>query len=98
MKNSARMLVLFCAFVMSWCFGANYCWSIFSSKLNADYGFSMTAASSVFAVFQLAFSVAFITGGRIMDKIGPGKAAFIGGVIQGVGYFSAGLFEPSPWL
>jgi len=98
MNKKERLGVLISAFLISMAYGTNYAWSIFGQELRVHFGFTAAASATVFAVFQLAFSVAFITGGIIVRKYGPKKIAIAGGIIQGAGYFLAGCFEPNPWL
>ena len=81
---------------MSLCFGAGYAWSVFAQELHKNYAFHMRDAQMVFGLFQVFFAMGFIAGGRLIKKTGPGRLAFLGGIIMGLGFFSAGMFEPSP--
>ena len=95
MTKKQRLISLFAVFVMSFSVGTNVAWSIFAQELRAKYGFTMASSTLPFAVFQIAFALTFIIGGKFYDKEGPKKVAIIGGLLLGLGYFLAGLFEPS---
>ena len=96
MNKKQRLIVLLAAFLMSLCFGAGYAWSVFAQELHKNYAFHMRDAQMVFGLFQVFFAMGFIAGGRLIKKTGPGRLAFLGGIIMGLGFFSAGMFEPSP--
>jgi OFA family oxalate/formate antiporter-like MFS transporter len=93
MNLSRKHLILFSAVTMQFFLGANYAWSIFAQELKIHYGFSMTQCQAVFSTLQLTFTIVFLIGGRLLDRYGPRIIGSIGGIIFGIGYFLAGVFN-----
>ena len=92
----SRYLVLISSLLLFFCLGINYSWSIIAQELRANHGFSMAASQTVFSVYQLIFTVAFILGGRLLDKFGPVIAGITGSVFFGAGFLLAGFLPLTP--
>lgn len=91
-----KYLVLVSSFILFLCLGVNYSWSIFAQELRANHGFSMAASQTVFSVYQVVFTAAFICGGRILERFGPVTAAIAGSVLFGAGFLLAGFLPLTP--
>jgi MFS transporter, OFA family, oxalate/formate antiporter len=91
-----KYLVLISSLLLFLCLGINYSWSIFAQELRANHGFSMVMSQTVFSVYQLIFTTAFIFGGRLLDKFGPVVAGITGSVFFGVGFLLAGFLPLTP--
>ena len=91
-----RYLVVFSSFALFFCLGVNYGWSIFAQELRANHGFSMALSQAVFAAYQIVFTIAFILGGKILDKFGPVVSGIAGSVFFGSGFLLAGFLPLTP--
>lgn len=79
-------------------FGVLYAWSIFSSALVEQFGWSKAEASLPYTVAIMMFALVMIPAGRMQDKIGPRWVATIGGVLIGAGCILAGTLTSIPGL
>lgn len=91
-----RYIVLVSSFLLFLCLGVNYSWSIIAQDLRANHGFSMASSQAVFSVYQLTFTIAFILGGKLLDKLGPVIAGVVGSVFFGAGFLLAGFLPLTP--
>ncbi len=81
--------------VMQMMIGGHYAWSIFSRELITKYNFTATLSQITYSVYHIAFALAFLYGGRILEKFGPRFTGLIGGAVFGSGYLLAGLLPVS---
>ena len=65
-------------------FGARYSFGIFLKSLEADFGMSRGATSSIFSVYMLICCSVSILGGWALDRFGPRKVAFFMGTFTGL--------------
>ena len=91
-----KYLVLVSSFLLFLCLGINYSWSIIAQELRANHGFSMASSQAIFSVYQLVFTIAFILGGRLLDKLGPVVSGIVGSVFFGTGFLLAGFLPLTP--
>ena len=53
--------------------GVRFCNGVFLKPLEAEFGITRVATSSIFSVYMLICSIVAIFGGWAMDKYGPKK-------------------------
>ena len=90
-KVMNRWLVVVGAILIQLCLGAIYAWSVFTTPLKGDHGWTATQTQMVFAAGLALFAIVMVLAGRMMPKVGPRKLAIAGGLVLGAGYLMAGL-------
>jgi MFS transporter, OFA family, oxalate/formate antiporter len=90
-KVMNRWLVVVGAILIQLCLGAIYAWSVFTTPLKGDHGWTATQTQMVFAAGLAFFAIVMVLAGRMMPKVGPRKLAIAGGLVLGAGYLIAGL-------
>ena len=90
-KVMNRWLVVVGAILIQLCLGAIYAWSVFTTPLKGDHGWTATQTQMVFAAGLALFAIVMVLAGRMMPKVGPRKLAIAGGLVLGSGYLIAGL-------
>lgn len=100
-KKVNRWLVLAAAIIINLCLGAGYAWSVFQKALlaeNAANGWVIGQTSLAFSISFAMVPVAMIIFGPIVDKSGPKKVVFLGGILFGLGMFLTGFATSIPVL
>lgn len=100
-KKVNRWLVLASAIIINLCLGAGYAWSVFQKALlaeNAANGWVIGQTSLAFSISFAMLPVAMIIFGPIVDKKGPKKVIFLGGILFGLGMFLTGFATTIPML
>jgi len=97
--EKGRWILVALGFIINLCLGSIYAYSIFGTQLAKEWGFGpvngVQAAGDIlkqqipFGVFLLFFAVVFLFSGQLLDKLGPKKQAFIGGVVVALGWITA---------
>jgi MFS family permease len=97
--EKGRWMLVALGFIINLCLGSIYAYSIFGTQLAKEWGFGpvngIQAAGDIFkqqipfGVFLLFFAVVFLFSGQLLDKLGPKKQAFIGGVVVALGWITA---------
>ena len=93
MENKQRWFYLVLFWVINFCLGSFYAWSVYSSWLADLYtqvsGSAVSAASLtyIFSVGAALNPVAMVIAGGMTDRFGPRAVLFIGGAVTALGYF-----------
>ena len=97
MATRPRSLYLAIGFAMNAMLGSAYAWSVFTKPLKSAYGATDFTAMAPFALSLAMFSVGMVFAGRLVDRFGPRRVAFLGGVLVGGGYLLSSAAHPTPW-
>lgn len=100
-KTPNRWLILCAAIVTNLCLGAGYAWSVFQKALlevNASSGWILSQTSIAFSISFAMVPVGMIIFGPKIDKDGPKKFVFLGGILFGLGMFLTGYATTLPIL
>jgi len=92
-----RYLVLIGALLAQLTIAGLYAWSIFSSALQAQRGWTDQETFLPYALAQFIFALTTLISGRLVDKKGPRPALFIGGVLYGSGLILS-AFVTQAWM
>jgi OFA family oxalate/formate antiporter-like MFS transporter len=76
--------------------GILYTWSVISTGIPEQWGWSQSDKSLPYAVACLVFCLIMVPAGRMQDKLGPKLVATIGGLLVGIGMIIASR-TTSPW-
>ncbi|MGP1458661.1 MAG: L-lactate MFS transporter [Treponema sp.] len=93
-KKVNRWLILIAAIVVNLSLGAGYAWSVFQKALlaeNAAQGWVVSQTSWAFSISFAMVPIAMILFGPIVDKNGPKKVVFLGGILFGLGMILTGF-------
>lgn len=71
--------------------GILYTWSVISSGIPQEWGWSQSDKSLPYSVCCLVFSLIMVPAGLLQDKFGPRVIAAIGGVLVGLGFIIASM-------
>jgi OFA family oxalate/formate antiporter-like MFS transporter len=91
-KVMNRNLVVLGAIMIQLALGAIYAWSVYTKGLEQS-GWTKAQTQMVFSAGLAFFAIFVVISGRMMPKVGPRKLAILGGIILGLGYVLAGLFD-----
>lgn len=97
MAEKQRWFYLVLFWIINFCLGSFYAWSIYSSWLAELYtqiaGYTIPVASLtyIFSVGAALNPVAMVLAGGLTDRFGPRAVLFIGGVVMALGYFLMSL-------
>lgn len=103
MRFEKRWVYLFLFWLINFCLGSFYAWSVYSSWLSQHYSdvaqATITTASLtyIFSIGAALNPVAMITGGCLSDRFGPKIVLFAGGLMVALGYFLMAISD-SPSL
>ena len=103
MRFEKRWVYLFLFWLINFCLGSFYAWSVYSSWLSQHYSdvaqATITTASLtyIFSIGAALNPVAMITGGCLSDRFGPKIVLFAGGFMVALGYFLMAISD-SPSL
>jgi MFS transporter, OFA family, oxalate/formate antiporter len=86
------------AALLNACLGSLYAWSIFVEPLRAEFGWSATEVSSVFAVSLAVFCAVTVTAGRLADRASPRLLALIATACAGLGMLGSAATTSLWWL
>jgi len=80
-------IVLLCSFLSVYASGIFYYgFSTFVKPVVAELGWSMTLISGGFSIYRLEAGIAAPIVGFLLDRIGPSKLVFAGGLVMGGGF------------
>ncbi|MEW6674035.1 MAG: MFS transporter [Thermodesulfobacteriota bacterium] len=80
-------IVLFCSFLSVYAAGIFYYgFSTFVKPVAAELGWSMTLIAGGFSIYRLEAGIAAPVVGWLLDRIGPAKLVFAGGLVMGGGF------------
>lgn len=100
-KTPNRWLILGASIVTNLSLGAGYAWSVFQKALletNADKGWVISQTSLAFSISFAMVPLGMILFGPKVDKLGPKKFVFLGGLLFGIGMFLTGFATTIPVL
>jgi OFA family oxalate/formate antiporter-like MFS transporter len=95
--NDNRSFMLVMALMVSLFMGLLYAFSIFINPLEATFGWQRHQTALTFSLTMIFFSLGMLTGGNIIAKIGPAKAAALGGALAALGFLIAS-FTPNLYI
>ena len=100
MKNNCnRSFSLAAGVIIMLCYGLLYAWSIYSSPLSAEFGWTNARLGLCFTIIMIAFCLGGILGSILTKKLGCRRSILIGGIMSLVGYGLASLLSASSvWL
>ena len=89
-------IVLAACVLLNLSIGVLYAWSVLTSVMTSPiasdgWGWTSSQAGLPFTVAIIVFATAMLFGGRLQDKIGPGRVAMVGGLLAGSGIILSGL-------
>jgi len=88
-----RWVVAAAAVIMQTGLGSFYGWSVFREPLSSLYGANVTRVNVTFFIAALMVGFAAFGGGILVRRIGPRVVGVTGGVLYGLGLFSASFAE-----
>jgi len=92
--KTKRWVVLIVSCVVNLIIGTGYAWSIFARPWSEFTGVQIAELGLVFGVCNAVGPITMITGGKILDALGPKWVVFVGGVLFGGGIALAGWLTP----
>jgi MFS transporter, OFA family, oxalate/formate antiporter len=85
-----RWMYVLIGLLIQLCLGAVYAYSTFKKPIMYYYDTNAFGSSLPFIIFLATFAALMYFGGRLIQKYGPWKIALVGGILVGIGWFSAG--------
>ncbi|MBQ6491767.1 MAG: hypothetical protein IJI88_05790 [Atopobiaceae bacterium] len=93
--TSRRWLILAASCLVNLCIGSLYAWSVFArpmaERLSSLNGTEVMGLAIVFTVANAVGPITMISGGAIVDRIGPGWVIRVGGLLFGAGMIASGF-------
>lgn len=100
--TSRRWLILAASCLVNLCIGSLYAWSVFArpmaERLSSLNGTEVMGLAIVFTVANAVGPITMISGGAIVDRIGPGWVIRVGGLLFGAGMIASGFATSVAWL
>lgn len=93
-----KVLVVVASFFIMLCLGSVYAWSLVSTELIFNYGFSSVQSQLVFGLLIAVFPVTMIFAGKYEARIGTRNLAMLSAVFYSAGYLLSGLSNGNFWL
>lgn len=93
-----RKLVFTAAFIIIFCCSASAAFSVFAQPLQAATGGSAAEVALTLTIYQTFMAIFGILSGKIVDKSGPKKLMFIGGIVFGLGWALTAFASSIPML
>jgi MFS transporter, OFA family, oxalate/formate antiporter len=72
-----------------------FAWTLFTGPVQRHYGVSLATVQVAFTVFALCETWLVPFEGFFIDRIGPRRILFLGGILVGLGWIGSGLFSPT---
>lgn len=91
MKKDKRYYVFAAAFTVIFCCAAISAFSVFAKPLQEATGASASQVALTLTINQFVVALFGFISGQIVDKQGPKKLAYVGGVLLGLGWATTGL-------
>jgi len=88
--KTKRWIVLIVSCVVNLIIGTGYAWSIFAKPWSEFTGAEIAELGLVFGICNAVGPITMITGGKILDALGPKWVVFVGGLLFGGGIALAG--------
>lgn len=100
--TSRRWLILAASCLVNLCIGSLYAWSVFAQpmaeRLSSLNGTEVMGLAIVFTVANAVGPITMVSGGAIVDRIGPGWVIRVGGLLFGAGMIASGFATSVAWL
>ncbi|MBQ9007670.1 MAG: OFA family MFS transporter [Atopobiaceae bacterium] len=100
--DSRRWMILAASCLVNLCIGSLYAWSVFvrpmAERLTTTTGQEVTNLAIVFTLANAVGPITMISGGAIVDRIGPKWVIRMGGILFGVGMIASGFATSVAWL
>ena len=93
-----RKAIFSAAFIIIFCCGAPSAFSVFSQPLQEATGGSAAQVALTLTIYQTFMASFGILSGKIVDKSGPKKLMFVGGIIFGLGWGLTAFASSIPML
>ena len=93
-----RKIVVTAAFIMIFCCSASAAFSVFSKPLQVATGGDASQVALTLTIYQTFMAIFGILSGKIVDKSGPKKLMFIGGIVFGLGWALTAFASSIPML
>ncbi len=93
-----RKIVFTAAFIMIFCCSASAAFSVFSKPLQVATGGDASQVALTLTIYQTFMAIFGILSGKIVDKSGPKKLMFIGGIVFGLGWALTAFASSIPML
>ncbi len=93
-----RKIVFIAAFIMIFCCSASAAFSVFSKPLQVATGGDASQVALTLTIYQTFMAIFGILSGKIVDKSGPKKLMFIGGIVFGLGWALTAFASSIPML
>lgn len=93
-----RKFVFTAAFVIIFCCSASAAFSVFSKPLQEATGGNSAQVALTLTIYQTFMALFGILSGKIIDKSGPKKLMFIGGIVFGLGWALTAFASSIPML
>lgn len=74
----SRWSVVLGGFLVALMGGLAYSWGVFVEPMKASFGWSKMISTLPLSVFMVVFAIVMVPGGRLQEKIGPGRQIRIG--------------------
>lgn len=95
---NTRKIVFTAAFFVIFVCSASAAFSVFSIPLQKATGGNASQVVLTLTIYQFFMSLFGIISGRVVDKSGPKKLMYIGGLVFGLGWFSTAFVTSIPLL
>ncbi|MHC5248669.1 L-lactate MFS transporter [Enterococcus sp. LJL90] len=95
---SVRKIVFVAAFFVIFVCSASAAFSVFSIPLQEATGGDAAQVAFALTIYQFFMALFGIISGRIVDKSGPKKLMYVGGLVFGLGWFATAFATSIPML
>lgn len=93
-----RKIVFTAAFIIIFCCSASAAFSVFSKPLQVATGGDAAQVALTLTIYQTFMALFGILSGKIVDKSGPKKLMFVGGIVFGLGWALTAFVSSIPML
>lgn len=93
-----RKIVFTAAFIIIFCCSASAAFSVFSKPLQTATGGTASQVALTLTIYQTFMALFGILSGKIIDKSGPKKLMFVGGMVFGLGWALTAFASSIPML
>lgn len=80
------------------CLGSLFSPGVFTPSLRNEFGWSSRQVSLTLALAIFVFALTIVPAGKLQDRRGPALNAYLGAVLQALGFFAASFTSSLTWL